>query len=415
MPEYALSFPHNKHPLYPTPYTARNGEAFGFPHRSGWRTIAWLYRNGLLRGSFETNELWLKAQWYTQWREAGAQPRYYLVADLPHRLQASPWPTPFTADDYHLWGVVTVRQQPRLHIYERNTFAPPAQISYWDDEEMAVQVDAAQSIEELARAEHYQADREFFAQAAQTLADKADAALLFYAPEQSAYFSLFDQSARPYYLPALSVGNDAEAQAQLLGQIVNKERNFYALYWGVDDIPWRSNLQSWLNQQLFPVSEAWIGNLRLVSYDVPSVPLAETGIQTQRAIKVGTGIQLVGYTIQPSDELDSHLHLSLFWRALEPVPTRYKVFVHLLDASNTLVSQQDGEPVGGQRPTDTWLVSATDLIQDNRSIPLPPALGELHTYKLAFGLYDPITSVRLPMEVEDGTQLPNDMLIIDIE
>ncbi len=37
MPEYALNFPARQHALFPTPYTVRHGEAFGFPHRSGWR------------------------------------------------------------------------------------------------------------------------------------------------------------------------------------------------------------------------------------------------------------------------------------------------------------------------------------------------------------------------------------------
>lgn len=417
LPEYALTFPNHKHPLFPTPYSARHGEAFGFPHRSGWQTIAWLYRTGALRGSFETNELWLKPQWYTQWQNAGdgepSGPRYYLVADLPHRLQASPWPSPFAPDEYHLWGVVTVQGQPRLHIYERNTFAPRAQVSYFADEEMAAKLDSAQTIDELYRAERYQADRTFYAQAAQQLADKPAGPLLLYIPEQSAYYSLYDQSDRAYLIPAIT--SDPQARAELLDRLIGHERDLYALYWGVDEVPQMANLPTWLNQELFPVSEEWIGNLRLVTYDVPSAPLA--AMQTARTVQLGNAIQLVGYTTERTD----NLHLSLFWRALEPIAERYKVFVHLLDETNTIVSQQDGEPAGGQLPTDTWPAAQaaaagnTDIIRDNRAIVLPPNLPNLSGYKLAIGMYNPVSGERLPLTDPDGTRLPNDMLLIPLQ
>jgi hypothetical protein len=107
------------------------------------------------------------------------------------------------------------------------------------------------------------------------------------------------------------------------------------------------------------------------------------------------------------------------------VAESYKVFVHLLDESNTLVSQQDSEPVGGQRPTHTWPVTtgeatenateSTGLIRDNRAIPLPAGLQQLSGYKLAVGMYSPRSGERLPLYEQDGTQLPNDMLVIELD
>lgn len=419
MPEYALNFPTNRAALFPAPYAIRHGEAFGFQHRSGWRTIAWLYRTGVLRGSFETNELWLKPQWYTQWQNAGEMPRYYLVADLPHRLQASPWPTPFEPQDYHLWGVVTVQGQPRLHIYERNSFAPPTQVSYWADEEMAAKLDAAQKVTELYRAERYQADREFYAQAAQQLASQPDTPLLFYAPEQVALFSLYDQSARQYIMPAIESASDTQAQAEVLRQINAQASTLNAIYWGIDDLPSAANLHTWLNQQLFPITDEWIGNLRLVAYDVPNTTPATTPAtgQQQPNVKLGEAIELASYSIQHA----GNLHLSLDWRALAPITQDYKVFVHLLDGNNSIVSQQDGEPVGGQRPTSSWMVAPSNanesstLIRDNRAILIPPELKDLAGYQLAIGMYDPQTGERLPMTSPDGSRLPDDMLRIILE
>lgn len=45
-PEYALTYPQHKSPLYASLSNQRQGEAFGFPHQSGWKTIGYLYRIG---------------------------------------------------------------------------------------------------------------------------------------------------------------------------------------------------------------------------------------------------------------------------------------------------------------------------------------------------------------------------------
>jgi hypothetical protein len=88
------------------------------------------------------------------------------------------------------------------------------------------------------------------------------------------------------------------------------------------------------------------------------------------------------------------VRLDLFWQADEPLAERYAVFVHLLDGEGRLVAQQDGEPVGGFRPTTTWL--AGEVIHDRVGVLLPTdlAAGE---YQLVVGMYHPESGDRLPV------------------
>jgi hypothetical protein len=100
----------------------------------------------------------------------------------------------------------------------------------------------------------------------------------------------------------------------------------------------------------------------------------------------GPAIWLDGYTL-PNDELGPGdiLQLALFWRAEEPIPNRYKVFVHLYDGDGQLVAQTDSEPGGALRPTDTWLPGETVIDRYGVLIPLEVDPG---SYTLAVGLYD---------------------------
>jgi hypothetical protein len=307
-----------------------------------------------------------------------------------------------------------VRQQPRLHIYEHNRFPAPDQVTQWDDESIAAALDAAYTIDELYRAEEYQADARFFAEAAARLAQEPSTGVLFYVPEQSAYMSLFDQSTRAYYLPRM--GRDAEsdrANRALIAQIAAQERQLYALFWGNDNLASADSFPALLNQRLYVLGAAWIGNIRLLHYDVPQAAPAITPEQGSE-MTLGSAIQLVGYSVRRED----NLHLSLFWRALAPVSGRYTVFVHLLDEQGALVSQQDGEPVGGLRPTQTWPAggaSAGEIVQDNRAIVLPEPRAGTGGYRLAVGMYDAQSGVRLPMLDPSGTRLADDMLLIPLD
>src|SRR5262249_6916760 len=74
---------------------------------------------------------------------------------------------------------------------------------------------------------------------------------------------------------------------------------------------------------------------------------------------------------------------------------------HLLDSTEQLWGQHDGEPVGGARPTTSW--AAGEAVDDRVGVPVleetPPG-----RYEVEVGLYDPETGDRLP--VEDPSREP---------
>src|SRR5262249_2622345 len=69
----------------------RDGGYFGFPHRAGWKVIGELYRRGVLRGSFESNEDYLMTLWYLGGEpRCGVNPDYYFLSAAPMDLVKLP-------------------------------------------------------------------------------------------------------------------------------------------------------------------------------------------------------------------------------------------------------------------------------------------------------------------------------------
>jgi 4-amino-4-deoxy-L-arabinose transferase-like glycosyltransferase len=116
-------------------------------------------------------------------------------------------------------------------------------------------------------------------------------------------------------------------------------------------------------------------------------------------------LTLLGYdlTIQ-----DSHLKLTLYWRSEAPLSIDYTTFVHLRNAANEIVAQQDQPPLNGAYPTSLW--DPGEMIADEIIIPRPGDLpaGE---YQLVVGMYDFHTSQRLT--VPDNPA--NEVRLTDVE
>jgi uncharacterized membrane protein len=106
------------------------------------------------------------------------------------------------------------------------------------------------------------------------------------------------------------------------------------------------------------------------------------------------GIDLSATQIQPSETLRATLH----WRDLGPVDDDYTVFVHVLDASEKVVAQQDQQPLAGARPTSSWF--AGDVVLDGYTIQLPKSLAP-GDYPIEVGMYNASTGERLPVS-RDG-------------
>jgi hypothetical protein len=100
------------------------------------------------------------------------------------------------------------------------------------------------------------------------------------------------------------------------------------------------------------------------------------------------------------------LHLTLTWQATRPFERDLKLFVHLLDASDRIVAQVDPLAGSGAGPegtdyfTSQWDPGQLILNDVAITVPLDAPPGP---YRLALGLYDGDTLVRLPVVGrEDG-------------
>ncbi len=99
--------------------------------------------------------------------------------------------------------------------------------------------------------------------------------------------------------------------------------------------------------------------------------------------------RLIGYDVTRSQQ---NLRVVLYWQALAPTPTPYKVFAHLVDAGGTLRAQRDQVPGAGEYPTTTWVKGEYLVDTFDISITNTPA----GSYQIQIGMYDAETGARLP-------------------
>lgn len=117
-PEYLHSFPDARPALYRAAYgdTLPRVGFFGFPHRSGWKAVAELYRIGALRGAHDGNEDYHVTEWYLHdATRCERDPDYYFVVpETPGRFDLRA-----VQGQYQPIGSVQVAGAPALTIYGR--------------------------------------------------------------------------------------------------------------------------------------------------------------------------------------------------------------------------------------------------------------------------------------------------------
>lgn len=120
----------------------------------------------------------------------------------------------------------------------------------------------------------------------------------------------------------------------------------------------------------------------------------ETAVGTKFAAPLGDIATLVGSNTDPETG-----EVALIWQAESETATSYRVFVHVLGADETILSQSDGEPVNWSRPTTSWLPG--EILQDTHQLDLGAEAVHLRV-----GLYDPATGQRLLTEWGDSVKIP---------
>ncbi len=132
-------------------------------------------------------------------------------------------------------------------------------------------------------------------------------------------------------------------------------------------------------------------NPRPIRFDPPHSLRANLGHQ----------VLLVGYDAEPETVAAGQtVRLTLYWQPLVRLPHDYTVFVHLRDAANQTVAQNDHRPLGDLFPTHDWPADG-DVVRETSELPIPAGTPP-GRYRLLAGMYRLETLKRLPV-IDDAS------------
>jgi hypothetical protein len=125
--------------------------------------------------------------------------------------------------------------------------------------------------------------------------------------------------------------------------------------------------------------------------------------------ELGGAIRLLGFSptlhrvVHPGDELT----LTLYWLANTSTDEAYTLFVHMVGADGTKLTQYDGQPQGGFYPTAFW--DPGERLEDPVTLMIP-ADAAPGSYQLLAGLYLPASGSRLATTGADAG--PGDVVLL---
>ncbi|MDX2160463.1 MAG: hypothetical protein SF162_03965 [bacterium] len=129
----------------------------------------------------------------------------------------------------------------------------------------------------------------------------------------------------------------------------------------------------------------------LVLNPPPSAAVPSDAVRIDR--RFGESIMLEAVHMNNSGGL---LTVDLYWRSDSALTEDFQVFVHLVDATGTVIAQSDSSPAGGRYPTSAW--EPTHTILDSHSLSLPDA----QPHSILVGLYRLPSLERLPISPQDA-------------
>ncbi|HEU5089905.1 MAG TPA: hypothetical protein VFT99_20765, partial [Roseiflexaceae bacterium] len=102
------------------------------------------------------------------------------------------------------------------------------------------------------------------------------------------------------------------------------------------------------------------------------------------------GAELRGVDVSGIPKAGETLHVTLWWHALGRQNRPWQVFIHLVDAEDTILAEDNREPRDGQFRMPLW--SQGDWIKDTHPLVMPDLAPG--TYRIRVGLWYPITGGR---------------------
>lgn len=168
----------------------------------------------------------------------------------------------------------------------------------------------------------------------------------------------------------------------------------------------------WVALQIPPDAEGearlLLDDIELARYTIQKVerltspPPYDLGVDAM----LGDQVVLVGASIEQSQ---FELRVDLVWQSQSVPPKDYTVFVQVLDEAGQVLAQDDAQPVGGSRPTTTWL--GGEYLLDSHTINLN-GLNYNGQAAIIVGMYDPVTFDRLRLaDGSDFVRLPTEITL----
>jgi 4-amino-4-deoxy-L-arabinose transferase-like glycosyltransferase len=166
-------------------------------------------------------------------------------------------------------------------------------------------------------------------------------------------------------------------------------------------------VERWLDRHAPKIAEQRVDVFNVSLYLSPRLALAQARLVEAT---LGGRIQLLAYQLEEERiPPGGTLHLTLYWRALEPPGQDYTVFTHLYDGSDHIWGQKDNPPVGGTYPTSQW--RAGETIVDRYYIILKPETPP-GDYRLVVGVYNSVTGARLAVTGEARRLLSDHRILL---
>ncbi len=229
------------------------------------------------------------------------------------------------------------------------------------------------------------------------VADPTHDLVLLNAPGQQEVWRYYDPGVPILALPQQRPPDPIATQSTLAAATQDRHM-IYALFWATAEADPAQLVEHWLDRNAFQGIESWQGNLRFVTYSLPT-DLVCTPFPV--APRFGAQIRLLSHcrsARQVQVAAGDVLLVGLQWQTDTPLPQRYTVTLQLLDSTNQVIAQRDSEPVGGSVPTDSW--PAARVIVDNHGLAIPVGTPPA-AYRLILALYDGLSGARLAVEQAD--------------
>jgi hypothetical protein len=137
------------------------------------------------------------------------------------------------------------------------------------------------------------------------------------------------------------------------------------------------------------------------AYQPPPTQIERPAGVTSVRAELGNQFAILGIAARPEVVRPGETaEVTVVWRALQPGPTDYSVFVHLVSEDELIVAQADTMPGAGNRPTSQWQPDET-RVETYRVTVSPMAYTPDRGY-WAVGLYDHKTGARLPVRLAEA-------------